>query len=242
MPVVTTALAGAAGLIACAFTLSSMDRWLRRRAPHELAWTVAMALFAVASLALWWAESTGWTMLVFRVFFLCGAVLNVAWLSLGTIYLLAGKRPGDISRTWLIALTGVATGVIATSPAKTAIVANEFPTGREVFGVFPRILAVVGSGVPALIIVMGALFSTWRVLRKKSPALRSGVARHVISPRRLAAGNLLITAGTLTLSASGTLAGRFGKDRAFALTLLIGVCILFAGFLVASSSKRARFA
>ncbi len=201
-----------------------------------------MALFAVASLALWWAESTGWTMLVFRVFFLCGAVLNVAWLSLGTIYLLAGKRLGDISRTWLIALTGLATGVIATSPAKTAIVANEFPTGREVFGVFPRILAVVGSGVPALIIVMGALFSTWRVLRKKSPALRSGVARHVISPRRIAVGNLLITAGTLTLSASGTLAGRFGKDRAFALTLLIGVCILFAGFLVASSSKRARFA
>ncbi len=242
MPVVTTALAGAAGLIACAFTLSSLDRWLRRRAPHELAWTVAMALFAVASLALWWAESTGWTMLVFRVFFLCGAVLNVAWLSLGTIYLLAGKRLGDISRTLLIAMTGLATGVIVTSPAKTAIVANEFPTGREVFGIFPRILAVVGSGVPALIIIMGALFSTWRVLRKKSPALLSGVARHVISPRRLAASNLLITAGTLTLSASGTLAGRLGKDRAFAITLLIGVCILFAGFLVASSSKRARFA
>ena len=173
---------------------------------------------------------------------MCGAVLNVAWLSLGTIYLLAGKRTGDITRTWLIALTGFATGVIATSPGKTAIVASEFPTGREVFGVFPRILAAVGSGVPALIIIMGALFSTWRVLRKKSPALRNGVARHVISPRRLAVGNLLITAGTLTLSASGTLAGRFGKDRAFAITLLIGVCILFAGFLVASNSKRAHFA
>lgn len=242
MPVVTTALAGAATLIACAFTLSSMDRWLRRRAPHELAWTVAMALFAVASFGLWWAESTSWTMLVFRVFFLCGAVLNVAWLSLGTVYLLAGKRPGDITRTWLIALTGLATGVIATSPAKTAIIANEFPTGRDVFGILPRILAAVGSGVPALIIIMGALFSTWRVLRKKSPALLSDVQRHVISPRRLAIGNLLITAGTLTLSASGTLAGRFGKDRAFAITLLVGVCILFAGFLVASNSKRSRFA
>ena len=242
MPVVTTALAGGASLIACAFALSSMDRWLRRRAPHDLAWTVAMALFAVASLGLWWAESTGWTMLVFRIFFLCGAVLNVAWLSLGTVYLLAGKRPGDITRAWLIALTGFATGVIATSPAKATIVASEFPIGREVFGIFPRILAAVGSGVPALIIIMGALFSTWRVLRKKSPTLSNVVQRHLISPRRLAVGNLLITAGTLTLSASGTLAGRFGKDRAFAITLLIGVCILFLGFLVASNSKRARFA
>ena len=201
-----------------------------------------MALFAVASLALWWAQSTGWTIIAFRVFFLCGAVLNVAWLSLGTIYLLAGKRIGDISRIWLIALSGFATGVIATAPAKVAIVADEFPTGREVFGIVPRIMAAVGSGIPALIIIGGAIFSTLRVLRKKSPALLGTVQRHVISPRRLALGNILITAGTMTLSASGTLAGRFGKERAFAITLLIGVCILFAGFLVAGNSKCARFA
>lgn len=240
MPVVTTALAGAAALVACAFTLSSADRWLRRRAPHELAWTVAMSLFAIASLALWWAQSTGWTMFAFRIFYLCGAVLNVAWLSLGTIYLLAGKRIGDFARTWLIALTGFATGVIATSPAKIAIVADEFPTGREIFGVYPRVLAAVGSGIPALIIIVGAVFSTLRVVRKKTPALLSSVQRVVNSPTRLALGNILITAGTLTLSASGTLAGRFGKERAFAITLLIGVCILFAGFLVAGNSKRAR--
>ena len=48
-------------------------------------------------------------------------------------------------------------------------------------------------------------------------------------------GNLLIAAGTLVLSASGTLAGRLGKDRAFAVTLLVGIVVLFAGFLVASA-------
>jgi hypothetical protein len=42
----------------------------------------------------------------------------------------------------------------------------------------------------------------------------------------------------LVLSASGTLAGRFGQDRAFAITLLVGVSILFSGFLVASNSTR----
>ena len=36
------------------------------------------------------------------------------------------------------------------------------------------------------------------------------------------------------LSASGTLAGRLGKDTAFALTLVTGVVILFCGFLVAT--------
>jgi len=51
-------------------------------------------------------------------------------------------------------------------------------------------------------------------------------------------GNALIAAGTLILSASGTLAGRLGKDRAFAVTLLIGICVLFAGFLVATGKSR----
>jgi formate hydrogenlyase subunit 4 len=48
----------------------------------------------------------------------------------------------------------------------------------------------------------------------------------------------LVAAGTIVLSASGSLAGRLGKDRAFAVTLLIGLCILFAGFLVATNSSQ----
>ena len=53
-----------------------------------------------------------------------------------------------------------------------------------------------------------------------------------------AVGNVLIAVGTLILSASGTLAGRLGKDRAFAVTLLVGIVVLFAGFLVASTHPR----
>ncbi len=235
-----SALAGGAALVACAFGLSTFDRWLRRRQPHELAWSIAMALFAVGSLALWWAESIGWTIGIFRLFFLCGAVLNVAWLALGTVYLLAGTRAGDIVRSWLIAASGFAAGVVAVSPAKTPLSRTEFPTGREVFSAAPRILAAVGSGVPALIIVAGALWSTWRVLRRNSPTLSGSTARDVVSPGRLAMGNIVIAFGTIILSASGLFAGRLGQDRAFAITLLMGVSVLFTGFLVASNSTRGR--
>ena len=60
------------------------------------------------------------------------------------------------------------------------------------------------------------------------------------SPGRLALGNLLIAAGTLVLSGSGSIAGRFGKDQAFAITLTLGVCILFFGFLIASNATARR--
>jgi len=40
------------------------------------------------------------------------------------------------------------------------------------------------------------------------------------------------------LSTSGSLAGRLGEDRAFAVTLVSGVVILFGGFLVAVTEPR----
>lgn len=231
------ALAAAATLIATAFTLSTFDRWLRRRRPHELAWTVSLALFTVGSAALWWAESVGWNLANYRLFFLAGAVLNVPWLALGTVYLLTGQRAGDRSRAWLIGLSGLATGVLLVAPTNAAVNAREMPTGKDVFGIWPRVLAAVGSGVAALVIIVGAAWSAWRVWRGRQPTL-GDTARQVAAPRRLVTGNVLIAVGTLILSASGSLAGRLGKDRAFAVTLAVGIAVLFAGFLVASAPAR----
>ena len=232
------ALAAAATLVALGFGLSTLDRWLRRRRPHELAWMVSLAMFGAGSLALWWAESTGWGNGSFRAFYLFGAVLNVPWLALGTVYLLAGAEIGDRVRGWLVLLSGFTVGVVLVAPTRVQVGGDELPTGKDVFGVAPRVLAAVGSGVSALVIIVGALWSAWRVWRGRVPTL--GAVRTIASPRRLALGNVLIAAGTLVLSASGTLAGRLGKDRAFAVTLLVGIVILFAGFLVASASPQRR--
>lgn len=219
------ALAAAATLVASAFALSTLDRWLRRRRPHDLAWTVSLGLFAVGAAALWWAESVGWGLGAFRVFYLAGAILNVPWLALGTIYLLADRLAVDQGfvdrvRGWLIFASGFAAGVVLFAPTRTRVTGDELPTGKDVFGVAPRVFAAVGSGVAAVIIVAGGVWSAWR-------PRRSGL--------HLVIGNLLIAVATLILSASGTLAGRLGKDRAFAITLLIGICVLFAGFLIATA-------
>ncbi len=233
------ALAAAATLVSAAFALSTWDRWLRRRRRHELAWTVSLSLFALGAGALWWAEARGWSLDSFRTFYLAGAILNVPWLALGTVYLLAGERAGDRTRTWLIALSGLSAGVMLAAPTRAAVSGGELPTGHDVFGVWPRVLAAVGSGVAAVVIVAGALWSAYRLARGQVPAM-PGAQRTVLVPRRLVYGNLLIAAGTIVLSASGTLAGRLGKDRAFAVTLLIGITILFAGFLVSSTPTHRR--
>lgn len=231
-----TALAAASALVALAFGLSAWDRWLRRRRAHDLAWSIAMGLFSLGALSLWWAEARGWSDVSFRFFFLFGALTNVPWLALGTVYLLAGQRIGHAVRTGVVMFTGVCIGVCWTAPMRARIVADEFPTAKNLFGVVPRVLAGVGSGVPALVIFVGAAWSAYTLLRGRVPTLTGDARRNVAAHRRLSAGNILIAAGTVVLSASGTFAGRLGQDRAFALTLLTGIVVLYAGFLVSNSA------
>lgn len=226
-------------MVSLAFALATWDRWLRRRRGHELVWSVSLVLFAVGAGSLWWGVSRGWSPASFRLFYLTGAILNVPWLGAGTVYLLAGPVWGNRVRSWLIGLSGLATGVLLTAPLRAPISGTELPEGKVVFGVWPRVLAAVGSAVPAVVIFVGALWSAWRVLRGRPPALGTAV-RTVQLPKRLALGNVVIAVGTLILSASGTFAGRLGKDRAFTVTLLAGITVLFAGFLVASTSSAVR--
>jgi hypothetical protein len=233
-----TALAATSAIISVAFGLSTLDRWLRRRRPHELAWTIAMALFAIAAFSLWWAEARGWSPESFRMFFLFGAIINVPWLGLGTVYLLAGPKAGRIVSQCLLVFSGFSAGVIVTAPMHGTIDPGELPKGSDVFDALPRILAAVGSAIPAMVIFFGALWSAYRVLRGATPALTSSATRNVRSAKLLAVGNILIAAGAAILSASGTFSGRLGADRAFAITLTAGITVLFIGFLVASNATQ----
>ncbi len=217
---VDVALAAGATLIAVAFALGTLDRWLRRRRPQELAWTISLALFAMGSGALWWGFARGWSGVSFRIFYLCGAILNVPWLALGSVHLVS-PRWGRTGHQWLVGLSGLAAGVVLAAPMKGPVPRVGLPAGRELFGAWPRVLAATGSGLAALVIIGIAVLTTIRLGRGRGGAHR-------------AAGNVLIAAGTLVLSASGTLAGRLGESRAFVVTLLVGVGVLFTGFLVAN--------
>ena len=228
------ALGAFAGLVASAFALVTADRWHRRRMAHHGAWTIAMVLFAVGSFALWWAASTGWSGGVFRVFFTAGAVLNVSWLALGSIALLFGDRIA-LPLTRIVALlSAFAIGVMVVAPSKREFVASELPQARDHFGVLPRVLAAVGSGVPALVIFTGAIWSLVWQLRRRPTGSHGSHRRPAVSPKRLVLSNALVALGTLVLSASGSLAGRLGEEQAFAVTLSVGVVILFVGFMVPS--------
>src|SRR3954452_15900148 len=83
---VQTAAAVGAALVALAFSMATFERWLGRHRRHELAWSVSLLMFALASAALAAGAGTGWNGPLFRSFYFFGAIANVPFLALGTIY------------------------------------------------------------------------------------------------------------------------------------------------------------
>lgn len=221
----STAVAAAASLVALAFALSTLERWLDRRRPYELAWTVALGLFTLAASSLWLGSANGWNPAVFRIFYLVGAIADVPILALGTVYLLGGRRLGN---RWAVVVglsCAFAAGVVVAAPLSRPIPTDRLPQGSEVFGPLPRALAAVASGAGATVIVVGAVASAWRVARGRRPG-----------GRRLVTSNALIAGGTLVLAGSGLLNSTLGAMGAFAVSQLVGVTLLFAGFLVAATA------
>jgi hypothetical protein len=218
---VQSALAAAASLVAVAFSMSTFERWLARRQRHELAWAVALALFATGAAFLWIGASSGWTLPVFRGFYLFGAIVNVPVLALGTVYLLAGRRVGDRTALAVALFATFAAGVVLVAPAHPIVDAHRLPQGSDVFGALPRILAAVASAGGALVVLGGAVWSAWR--QRRGALLWS---------------NVLIATGTLVLGASGLLNSVLDEMEAFAVALLAGVGLLYVGFLLAVTAPR----
>ena len=219
------ALAVAATLIALAFSLSTLERWLARRSPHEAAWSAALAMFAVASGFLAAGAGLGWSEWTFRGFYFFGAIANVPFLATGTVYLLAGRKTADRTLAAVALAVAFAAGVVAVAPFTGPVPVDELARGSDVFGPLPRILAAVSSGGGAVVVLGGAVLSALRYRRG-----------------RMMAANLLIAAGTLITGASGLLNSVLDEMTGFAVTLVVGVSVLFAGFLVATTGRRSAVA
>jgi len=216
------ALASAAALVALAFALSAFERWLAKRRRHELAWSIALLLFSLAAAALGVGVGVGWSEPVFRVFYFFGAVANVPFLALGTVYLLAGSGRGDRWAAGVALAVAFAGGVVAVAPLRHPVPSGVLvPQGSDVFGVLPRVFAAVFSGGGALVVFGGAAWSAVR--------FRKG---------RMVVANVLIAAGTAILSASGLLNSVADAMTGFVITLVAGISVLFVGFLVASAAPR----
>lgn len=211
LPFITAVVAGAFAVVVAAKYASS------RRAAL-LAWAIGLAMFSVAAFAGGLARAGAPTAAEYRTFYLFGAILNVAWLGLGTaLLLLSGRMPRLASLAAVLLLSVVALYAVWTTNVDLSAA---MATGRGFpDGSLPRLLAAIGSGVGSLVLIGGALWSAWVFYRRR----HSG---------RRALSNVIIAVGVLVVALGGT-ATLTGANGVLEAANLAGVAVMFAGFLLA---------
>jgi hypothetical protein len=222
-----------AALVSSALTVELFLSWRKRRRLHAEIWTMAFAAFALGSWALVAGLAFGWTSVSYRLFFFFGAIATIPLLAAGSIALVVGDKAGrralNPTALWLVF------GFFATFLAPTV---GEFsttgiPDGSEIFDFFftidaltipgPRFFAAVSGAVGTVVIVVLAVVT---------------IVRNWSGNRQLVQANLLIVAGTLVPALGGTLTA-LGDSAALAITLMVGVILLWAGYHRAASAGEA---
>src|SRR5689334_24760602 len=114
-------------IVGAAFAIVIFNHYFStRRRPHELAWGVAFILFALAGATQVIADRKGsWTEGMARVYYLTGAILNVAFLGLATAYLLWSRRAATVTLVLVVVLTAVSVFVLFTVPVDSTKLADE---------------------------------------------------------------------------------------------------------------------
>jgi hypothetical protein len=212
-----------ATVIAGAFAIVLLNRYFGgKRRPHELAWAVAFLLFGMGAACQVYADVTGgWNPLLARTYYLTGAVLNVGFLALGTILLLYRGRVATLAVWIMLALAAYAAYSLFTVPIDAAPLAkSHFVEWSSLFTIdrAPRWLAAIFSGGGTIIVIAGALYSGIVFWRKR-----------IMKDRMI--GVFLIALGTFLVAFGGTFKGLMANDDYFYPTMVLGVLVMFIGYL-----------
>jgi hypothetical protein len=221
-----------AAVISAVFGAMLLASFARKRRPHEGLWTVALFMFAAASVAMFLGVVGGWTPGEFRVYWLLGAVLNVPYLAQGELYLLIhDRRVAHALAVALLVGTAFAAWEVLRAPIAVHALGKSLPLGKDVFGTHgaPYRISQLYAFPAYFLLLGGTVWSAYRM--KGRPELRDRTAGTV----GIAVGATIVAIG------SGVGAG-FNNPPLFSVSLALGIAVMFAGFLRASGRtiRRAR--
>ena len=94
------------------FAAMLFAQWRERRKPYQLIWALGLLWYGLAAGTEFWGNAFGWSALLYRSWYLIGALMVAAWLGQGQAYLLRTRGFGTLLAGGLAlgALPGLAKG------------------------------------------------------------------------------------------------------------------------------------
>jgi hypothetical protein len=229
MTILNTLVPFASCILSFIFAFVVFRRYLERKGEHLLLWGIGMVFYGIGGFCEAFYGALGWNLLVFRLWYLCGAILVAAWLGQGTVYLLVKKRWAHGLMIVLALGSLYALMRVFTAQIDPALMTTSVHTGSELSGhaiVTPgvRLLTPFFNLYGTITLVGGAAWSAWIFWRKR-----------ILLHRTI--GNILIALGA-TLPAFGGTFSRMGVPAALYLGEFLGAILLFIGFLRATTPMK----
>lgn len=205
-------------IVSFVFAVLVFVQYLTHRKPYQLVWTVGLLMYAAGTISEFWTEMWGLNEVIYRAWYLFGAILVSAYLGMGTVYLLARRTVAHAIMIVLgVASVYAAYRVIAAPidlSSLSQLTGTAMPSGV-------RMLTPFFNSFGTLALVGGALYSAWVFWRKK------------IMPYRVLS-NILIAVGAIMPAIGGAQLRLGGQSFVFYTLEFAGIVIIFAGFLRSS--------
>src|SRR2546425_663346 len=114
-----------ATVISLAFASLVFAQWLGRRKPYQLAWSLGLGLYAIAAFMQFLAEAYGWSVTVYKIYYLVAAPL-VAVLGIGSVFLVH-RRAGIGFALYTVAIFIGFAAAVAGATVNTDALASAIP-------------------------------------------------------------------------------------------------------------------
>jgi hypothetical protein len=119
---------------------------------RRLAWAGGLLAFAAAAAAMAWGAAHGWDARAFRVYYLAGALLSAPLLGVGSLQLWGRRWAGPVG----LAYAGLAVGVAVAMPVHGPFATTHVPNAQDHVDALPRVVAIAGSSLGALAVLVVA--------------------------------------------------------------------------------------
>jgi hypothetical protein len=209
VPIVTT-------IIAFAFAGVVMGRWVDRRSPHLLWWSIGLLTYAAGTITESATTLLGWHEPVFRAWYITGALLGGAPLAQGSVYLHLPRRAANILTAVVATVIVVASVCVLASPIDYSLVEPFRLTGKVLTWRWVRLFSPFINTYALIFLVGGAILSAVRYKRTRETYHRF-------------VGNVCIAVGGVLPGIGGAFT-RFGHTEVLYVTELFGLLFIFAGY------------
>jgi len=221
MTFTNTFLPFVSSVISFVFAYFVFKRYALKKGEHLLLWGIGMVFYGIGGFCEGFYGAFGWNPVIYRLWYLFGAILVAAWLGQGTVYLLAKKRWANILMVLLIIGSLYGAYKVFSAELDPTLLTTSLHTGSELSG-----HAIVTDGVRNLtpifnlygtvFLVGGAAYSAWIFFRKR-----------ILLHRTI--GNILIAVGAIAPAFGGAFS-RVGIPVALYIGELVGAILMFIGF------------